>query len=81
MLLLLLFVPTLALTYTLKHQLTLTFRTLKHCLKHFSDVTPTCFGPLILPSSGGSYAVLSAVTRLGSAEDHYSALLQGNLQL
>jgi len=39
--------------YTLKHQLTLTFKTLKNCFKHFSDVAPTCFGPLIRPSSGG----------------------------
>jgi len=54
--------------YTLEHQLTLTFKTLKNCLKHFSDDTPTCFGPLIRPSSGGSYAVLCAVTRLGSAD-------------
>jgi hypothetical protein len=55
--------------YTLKHQLTLTFKTLKNRLKKpFSDVTPTCFGPLIRPSSGGSYAVLCAVTGLGSAD-------------
>ena len=55
--------------YTLKHQLRLTFKTLKKLLKKpFSDVTPTCFGPLIRPSSGGSYAVLCAVTRLGSAD-------------
>jgi hypothetical protein len=47
--------------YTLKHQLTLTFKTLKN-LKHFNEVTPTCFGSLIRPFSGGSYAVLCVVT-------------------
>jgi len=46
--------------YTLKHQLTLTFKTLKNCYKPFSEVAPTCFGPFIRPSSGGSCAVLCA---------------------
>jgi len=65
MLLYSLFVPTHTHIYTLKHQLTLTLKTLKTVKKTFSDVTPTCFGPLIRPFSGDSYAVLCAVTRLG----------------
>jgi len=55
--------------YTSKHQLTLTFKTLKKLLKNISvEVTPTYFGPLIRPSWGGAYAILSAVTRLSSAD-------------
>ena len=57
------------LTYTIKHQITLTFKTLKNLLKHFGGVAPTCFGLPIRPSSGGAYAVLCAVTRSDSADE------------
>jgi hypothetical protein len=37
-------------------------------LKHFSEVAPTCFGPYVRPSSGGSRAVLCAVTKFDSVD-------------
>jgi hypothetical protein len=48
------FIPTHAHIYTLKHKFTLTFKTLKSTLKHFSAVATTCFGPYVRPSSGVS---------------------------
>jgi len=30
-------------------------------LKHFSEVAPTCFGPYLRPSSGGSWAVRNPI--------------------
>ena len=37
-------------------------------LKRFSEVAPTCFGPYLCPSSGGSWALLCAVTKLVSVD-------------
>ena len=52
--------------YTLKHQLTLIFKTLKKLLKkHFSKVTATCFGPLIRPSSGSCFCSCYVISPVG----------------
>jgi len=47
------------------HQFTLILKTLKNIFKKLS---PTCFGPYIRPSSGGSWTVLYAVTKLNSVD-------------
>jgi hypothetical protein len=44
-----------------------TLRSTKFTLKHLK-FAPTCFGPFLRPSSGGSLAVLHAVTKLTSAD-------------